>query len=282
MGDQPSGGTCSLGKGRVIDYFVVSRNLVPYVTGAFNIGDSMLPTHSAVRLIIGKKPRDDGVRCIKTPSSHAADLPAGPMQLCIPVDRIDDTDEQLGLNFRGCTEHLEQELNAIAGLEGEDAIKFCGRIEGPDFVWKKACDDKSSSARTTHVSRAWRLSAIWLKAVGRAGTKNYRRRLAACWKLFNYKHPPPKQVDEEQREQFKAFEAWRRVIATVQLDDHWVRVFTDMAEEKATQLERQAQKDQYHNTVNWIQDGPSKGLRKQHQFTKVRGGWVGAICNSSA
>ena len=165
--------------------------------GAFNIGDSMLPTHSAVRLIIGKKPRDDGVRCIKTPSSHAADLPAGPMQWCIPVNRTDDTEEQLGVNYPGCIDLLEEELNAIVGLEGKDAIKFCGRVEGPDFVWKKACDDKASSARTTHASRAWRLSAIWLKAVERAGTTGYRKRLAACWKLFNYKHPPPLQATEE-------------------------------------------------------------------------------------
>ena len=60
----------------------------------------------------------------------------------------------------------------------------------------------------------------------------------------------------------------------MQLDDHWTRVFTNMADARATQLEKQAQKDQYHATMNWIQDGPVQGLRRQHQFTKVRGGWI--------
>ena len=86
----------------------------------------MLPTHSPVRLILGSKPRGDGVRCIKAPSSHSADLPAGPMQWCVPAERSEETEEQLGANYVGCISLLEEELNAIAGLEGKEAMQFCG------------------------------------------------------------------------------------------------------------------------------------------------------------
>ena len=67
-----------------------------------------------------------------------------------------DTDEQLGDDYAGCVKQLEDELNAIAGLEGKEAMQFCGRVDGPKFVWRKACDDKAASARTTHASRSWR------------------------------------------------------------------------------------------------------------------------------
>ena len=45
------------------------------------------------------------------------------------------------------------------------------------------------------------------------------------------------------------------------------------ATEKGPQIAAQ-QKDQYHASMNWIQDGPAQGLRRQHQFTKVRGGLI--------
>ena len=64
------------------------------------------------------------------------------------------------------------------------------------------------------------------------------------------------------------------MVAFVPLDNHWVQTFFSMATEKADQLERQAQKDQFQASMNWMQEGPSKGLRRQHQYTKVRGGWV--------
>ena len=64
------------------------------------------------------------------------------------------------------------------------------------------------------------------------------------------------------------------MVGSVPLDNHWVQTFTSMATKMADQLERQAQKDQFQASMNWLQEGPAKGLRRQHQYTKVRGGWV--------
>lgn len=47
-----------------------------------------------------------------------------------------------------------------------------------------------------------------------------------------------------------------------------------MAESNAEEQERQAQRAGFLAWVDWPQEGLAGGLRKQHQFTKVKGGWV--------
>ena len=70
------------------------------------------------------------------------------------------------------------------------------------------------------------------------------------------------------------FEAWMQVVATVQLDDHWVKAFTTAAKKEAETQEREAQRAQYLSWTSWLQEGPAAGLKRQHQFTKVKSGWV--------
>ena len=110
---------------------MVSLDLDPYVIGAFNNGGACASLHSPVRLILGSKPRDDGVRCIKVPISHPAVLPAGPQRKCVPIEVEGHTDEQLGADYPGCIKQLEMELNAIAGLDEDARTHFCGRTQGP-------------------------------------------------------------------------------------------------------------------------------------------------------
>ena len=115
---------------------------------------------------------------------------------------------------------------------------------------------------------------MWLGQVGKA--KDRKARLSACWKLFNYKHdrPNPSTESQVQRVAFAKFEAWRQVMATVQLNDHWAKVFVATAKEEAEVQERGAQQAQYLAWTSWLKEGPAHGLRKQHQFTKVKSGWV--------
>ena len=124
------------------------------------------------------------------------------------------------------------------------------------------------------MSRAWRRSAAWLLGIRIAETTTDR--LRACWKLFNYKHPHPPfaAATEEQRAAHREFEAWRTVVGRTYLDDNWVDTFREMALAKAIQQEGQAQKAQFQAWQLWMHEGPAAGLRKQHHFTKVKGGWV--------
>ena len=54
----------------------------------------------------------------------------------------------------------------------------------------------------------------------------------------------------------------------------WVEVFVKMAVGQADTQERHAQRAQYLAWMTWLQEGPAAGLRRQHQFTKVKTGWV--------
>ena len=63
-------------------------------------------------------------------------------------------------------------------------------------------------------------------------------------------------------------------MAEVNLDAHWTRVFRQMAEAKADEQEGQAQKAQFLAWMDWLQEGAAGGLRMQHQFTRIKGGWV--------
>ena len=78
----PVGKTCTAGKGRVLDFFVASLSMLPYLRGAFNVEDSGIGPHSPVRLILGGKPRDDNVRMLKVPKSHPPRPAAWP---CPPI-----------------------------------------------------------------------------------------------------------------------------------------------------------------------------------------------------
>ena len=75
---------------------------------------------------MGSKPRGDGVRCIKAPAAHTVDLPAGPVNQCTSTVRADGTVEQLGTDYAGCINLVEEELISIAGLEGKEAMQLCG------------------------------------------------------------------------------------------------------------------------------------------------------------
>ena len=169
---------------------------------------------------------------------------------------------------------LEGQLDAVAVLEDADAVKFQGRADGPEFTWKQAGGNTASSARATSASRAWRKSAIWLNYIDNATSGQCR--LAACWKLFNYRHPKPDQAtaSDAQKAAWADFETWRKTIAEVNLDAHWTKVFKKMAEAKAEHQEGQAQMAQFLAWIDWMHEGPAGGLRKQHQFTKIKGGWV--------
>ena len=63
-------------------------------------------------------------------------------------------------------------------------------------------------------------------------------------------------------------------MGSAELDGNGTRGFKDMAEASADEQERQAQKAQHLAWMDWLQEGPARGLRKQHQFTKVKGGWI--------
>ena len=186
------------------------------------------------------------------------------------------TDDELGKDYIGCISAIKRQLNDAAGLDEEEATPFSGRIGGPEFETKRMGGTMAADARTTSASRAWRRSAEWLRKLRIACSS--KERLAVSWRLFHYKHPRPDfaAATQNQTAAFAEFEAWRSVIGRTYLSDEWVDIFRNITLDKAKQQEAQAQRAQLLAWQSWMHEGPASGLRKQHQFTKVKGGWVEA------
>lgn len=94
--------TCTAGRERILDFFVVSEDMYPVVHGAFNIADAGASPHSPVRLIFGAKPRKDETRVMKVPKSHPPVMPHGPEQECRVEQAVAArTDRDLGSDYDG-------------------------------------------------------------------------------------------------------------------------------------------------------------------------------------
>jgi len=121
----PVNKTCTAGKGRILDYFVVSLSMLPYVRVAFNVEDAATSPHSPVRLIFGAKPRKDAVRMLKVPKLHPPVLPHGPDRRFVDDSMIDGkTDDQLGKDYVGCIAAIERQLNDVAGFDVDEVAHF--------------------------------------------------------------------------------------------------------------------------------------------------------------
>ena len=68
----------------------------------------------------------------------------------------------------------------------------------------------AENSRTTSVSRAWRVSARWLKDIVKA--KENKAASVAAWKLLFYEHPrpDPARATPPQLEAMLCFSAWQR------------------------------------------------------------------------
>ena len=199
---------------------------------------------------------------------------------CGGVDNYSNSDgrslEELGKDYNGLIDTIEDELCAIEGLEGRQAEAKKGRATGARFCWKPALgDDTAGAAKTTSASRAWRKTAKWLGDV--LHTKCSGNAESARWKVRFYRHPKPDRAvaTDEQLMSVKVFEDWRSTIRTGQLHSKpWLEMLKQVAEKQADRQEAAAQLASMKNYQEWINDGAGCGLKRQHQFSRNAIGWT--------
>ena len=119
----------------------------------------------------------------------------------------------------------------------------------------------------------------WLGAMRRSS--DLKNRNSARWKLENYSFEEPNWVlaDSEEKAEWRAFEEWLVVVrgSTEHRPlafDFWCRSFEAVAvkaEAAAEELRRKATAESWHS---WGEEGPAKGLRRQHQMTRTQVGWI--------
>ena len=82
---------------------------------------------------------------------------------------------------------------------------------------------------------------------------------------------------------FKVFEDWRSCIQRGQLHSKvWLEMLRHVAAKQAEKEEAAAQLASMLNYKTWIESGPAKGLRRQHQFSRNATGWTEtALCRTN-
>ena len=167
----PQVSTCN---SRVIDFFVVSEGMSQAAPAAYTIGDGGFYPRSAVRLILRGRARATVVRKLKAPRGFAAVLPQGPHNQ--EMAKEDEQGKRLGSDYAGLISRIEEELCAIEGRDGKEAEASCGIKKGVAYCWKNAMGETTAeNSRTTSVSRAWRVSARWLKDILKSKKKRRHR-----------------------------------------------------------------------------------------------------------
>lgn len=193
---------------------------------------------------------------------------------CIPNDLR--SFEKLGRDYNGLMDVIEKEMCTVAGLEGIQAEARTRRSASVKYWWRAAVgDDAEGAAKSTSASRAWRKTAVWLGDV--LNTKSAKGAEAARWRIRFHRHPKPDPASatQEQFMSMKIFEDWRGCIQHGQLNSA-VRLgmLRHVANRQAEKEEAAAQFASLMNYKIWVEDGPARGLRRQHQFPRNATGWT--------
>ena len=283
----PRDSTCGA---RILDYFIVSRDLAPAVLAVHCVADGLFQPHVPVRLLLRASPRADRIRVLKAPRGFAAVLPYGPMTLqatqaamsLAPVAAAKSTTElDVDQEYAKVIISLEQQLSMMAGHSEDDSRKHSGRIEGPKFTWRCPPKEHPQLHEATPASRAWTRTASWLQALNhlyRSGScaptlkqASGIMRLQKCIRQHN--HILPGGHGENM------FSRWQRHITIDMIESQvMVTALTDVAVCMSDKMMQKTQLASRASWVSWVNDGPASGLRRQHRMSRVAIGWVRSKC----
>jgi hypothetical protein len=175
----------------------------------------------------------------------------------------------------------EDELALIRGLSGKCKANATGRAAGPRVVWRTALGSPGSScARTSPATSAWRAVAAWLAPVQHTLAANerdvrYGAVAVAAQKARN------KLLDDGRWSRLgcgleaKRFIAWIAAVTRPRLFDRAavaaLRTFARAAAEEGVRRDAAAS---YAAWRSWLQEGPGRGLRRQHRLSRIATGWA--------
>ena len=276
-------------KKSIIDYFVVDRRLMHAVLYVKRMEGFGSRPHYPVRMALRALPRSLRVRRMIAPQKIPAVLPQGclPEHACAEEGFIGeasgggsgrDLSERVGVWLDG----VESVLSDVLGKEGKMAERVCGRARGPRMVWKCALGSPGDAAAfSTKISRSWAKLRGWCMTIrqakdqlgdalrnghplGKAAEVCSRRIKAAgkwAWR------------ESEEKEVLSRFiGAFERT--DIMNDGGALRGLEQWAEQEAERTARVAASDSARRYSQWLQEGPARGLARQHAASKCKGHWV--------
>ena len=235
----PQAPTC--GK-KMYDFFVTSSSLTGLIAGVSVVHDSRFHPHSPVRLWLMGKVRRKLVRQLVAPTKMPAVLPSG----CAadPTTQqalIDDCSNDLESKARLALNLVETELHDI--MRSEHSKESRGsRAAGPVFKWKPALGRVGShQLRISPVSVAWGVVASALK------------RMLIHWQVQ---------------------QSGQGHLAAVELEQPSSLAHKHLGEGTGARAFRWWIRNLDHRVLYSIHEGPAAGLGRQHQMSRVAGGWI--------
>ena len=271
----PTDSTCG---GNTYDYFIVSRALSPAVHSVRAVSNSPFNPHCAVRLYLRAAPRAMMVRKLISPKGFPARLPFGPPNRpdilhAASADAIavgpTTAHMEVDTEYPKLLSIIEHQLSAVAGHSEAEAAQHAGRSAGPKLSWVSAIDAPTGVAGLSAVTRAWTLTAKWLRTLSGlpAGNNSGAARLRRA--ICRHDHQLPSSLDGQ------LFQQWQcSVTSTALQSQHWATMLLEVATSMA---QRHTDADVHRSRASWItwlNDGPAAGLRKQHAMSRVAVGWI--------
>ncbi len=288
--------------GRVLDFFVVSQDLVAAVDSVAVIEDAGYTPHSPVRLLLRAAPRAIRVRRLAAPRPFGAVLPhgclsksaaeaavahsaapagpAGPSSAAAATDG-DARDTAQDTTAAEWISQAEQQLADICGLDGHDRQAHMGRAWGPRFRWVPALGKLGAAVRySTTESRAWRSLAAWTAQVRRAMDARAQGTPSAAGMAIQAEAAKARIRALARRPMPDALQStWFRqavdaLAPDVMCDAEAVRAIEIAVTAQAEAVERAAEAAAEKRWKAWLGEGAAGGLRHQHRFTRTPTGWT--------
>ena len=262
---------------KMYDFFVTSSSLAGHIAGVSVVHNGRFYPHSPVRLWLMGKVRRKLVRQLVAPTKIPAVLPSG----CAadPTTQqalFDDCSNDLESKARLALNLVETELHDIMRFEHSKEPRG-GRADGPVFKWKPALGRVGSQQlRISPVSVAWGVVASALKRMlvhwhvqqsgqGHLATVIKARAtiLSGSWKHLG------------EGTGARAFRWWirnldHRVLYSIHAVAQLSRTIGKIAEDARKYDARQSTR----RWLSWLREGPAAGLGRQHQMSRVAGGWI--------
>ena len=169
---------------------------------------------------------------------------------------------------------VEDSLSWTAGHEGKQWSSHHGRAKGPATVQVCAAErpGTANGGKTNPISKAWRRTQGWLHTC--LNSTSARNVEADGWRLRNYTHDLHTD-DPALAGEAEAFLSWRGLVTTGALSSKVaMESLHAMAERKADAMEAAASKRAFKRHAAWLQEGPAKGLGRQHKLSRTATGWI--------
>ena len=303
--------SCKCGKGRTIDFFVVSKGLEHLVADCYVVDKALTTPHRPVRLELYAHAEVPQIRILRAPRAFPAQPvfgPRRPQNHWEPVHRIahdPSLDDESKLRRLATTwmEAYETTMCGLHDIPTELQAKYKGRAEEPKYAWVHPKGARGSTrAKTCEHSRRWR----WLgdrlaefvrlerAAISSSGARKHRKELLVALRKWR---PPPHDPELASEREADHVAPGGRAHCRGKLEDdaraaahgfrRWVKDATlecfsgfewwlQECDRLGSRYDSRFQMMQEKRFKQWAIDACAKGGRAAHRWTKKPGGSIAA------